>query len=189
MALAQQERAIPFKNWPKDLAYVICSGGPPQRVTWADLKAARIARQKSHLERVLCVDPPQRQAAYLWSFFVSGFIYGGWHLYIRTLTESYWISRNFGSSRYCRDSEMILEIMAAFPCGLLPLPENFNKWLKAFSYEYATSRKRGGKFQGIIYGWAVFDRRGCLLDFESKPNRRIQERRFPNGSIPLASHA
>ena len=135
---------------PKDVAYMISNGrNGLQRVTYADIKAARIKRQKEHLGRVLACNGPMRRAAYLWTFYVPGFLYGGWHLYIRTIEGSWWIraGRPFDS-----DWDMVLEFMRIYPCGLLPIRENFEDWKVAFAKAH-THGKRGGKPQGVIYGW------------------------------------
>lgn len=133
------------RPWPKDLAYIING----ERVTFAMLREARIQRQAEHLIRKLADRGPVRQAAHIWVFFVPGTIYGGWHLYLRTLKHSWWLKRPEG---------IALDIMAAFPCGILPLPENFYEWKKAFAATY--SADRDGRQQGIIHGWVECDSEG-----------------------------
>src|SRR5487761_2099922 len=86
-----------FPNWPKGVAYMVPNGrNGLDRVSFADIQAARIKRQKERLERITRIAEPDRQAAYVWVFFVPGFLYGGWHLYLCTLRERLWIGRDFG---------------------------------------------------------------------------------------------
>jgi hypothetical protein len=142
--------------WPTEVAYMISDGqNRLKRVTWADIKADRVARQKRHLECVLQPTTPDRRAALVWTFFVPGPIYGGWHLYIRTVHDSVWLH----GPEYPREirAELALSIMQMFPCGLLPIPENFYPWKEAFARAYPYKTKRGRKPQGIVFGWVELD--------------------------------
>lgn len=123
-------------DWPKEWAckedgYV---------VTFAEIKAERIAQQRKWLELKLKEDE-QVRAAQVWTFFVPGLIYGGWHLYLRTIEDSWWIQRYGGQAE---------ELMTKFPCGMLPMKENFYAWKKAFAKTYP---RPGLRQQGIVNGW------------------------------------
>ncbi len=126
-------------NWPPEIAYKV--DGIP--VTYKELKAERVKEQAEHLEYILRNTSPVKRAAYIWVFFNPHFPYEGWHLYLRTIKDDWWI-------RDC--DELALSIMRMFPCGLLPIPENFHRWKKAFAKTYARPSKRGIK-QGMVIGW------------------------------------
>ena len=131
-------------NWPREVACIV--NGVP--VTFAEIRANRIANQRRHLERVLSCSASTRRAAHVWVFYNPGWLYGGWHLYIRTLKDRWWIST-------CDD--MALRLMAMFPCGLLPMRDNFGAWKQAFAKAYARGKK--GK-QGMVAIW-VDAEQGC----------------------------
>ena len=156
--MATLYEALTGNKWPKDVAYII-SDGPNRlrRVTWEEIKAERIKTQRERLKRILAVDALNRQAAYVWAFFVPGVIYGGWHLYLRTIRDSFWISRDVHRRDLGRFDDLALDVMAKFPCGFLPLRDNFRDWLPVFATTYQSQRKRGGKPQGIIFGWAEME--------------------------------
>ena len=143
-------------NWPPEWASLV--DGKP--VTFAELKAARIERQKAHMDLITDDGIPLRRAAHIWTFFVPGWIYGGWHLYIRTIKNDWWIK-----NRYSGDWELIERIMKQFPCGLLPLPENFGAWKSAFAKEYRRVSPRRRK-QGMV---------ACWVDVDACGNRPIPE--------------
>jgi hypothetical protein len=139
--------AVTGLAWPKTLAYIVNG----EHVTWAALKATRIKKQKEHLRHILDIDGTRRCPCMLWTFFVPGEIYGGWHLYLRTLHNSAWIRPRFSPGE--SDGELALKLMEDFPCGFLPIPQNFYHWKEAFARTYPFKYKRGGKPQGILFGW------------------------------------
>jgi hypothetical protein len=138
---------------PKGVAFAYSSGRNGLTfVTHADLKRQRIAKQRTHLAWVTSLESePCRRAALIWTFFVPGTIYGGWHLYLRTITRSNWIRPSY---RFATGDKLEIEIMTMFPCGLLPIPENICRWKEAFAHTYPCRTKRGGKPQGVVFGWA-----------------------------------
>jgi hypothetical protein len=141
-----------FDSWPKDVAYMISDGrNGLRRVTFANLKADRIDRQRKRLARIVRLDGPCLRACAIWTFFVPGVIYGGWHLYLKTIEQSNWLRPR---TRRDLDGELTLQLMQMFPCGLLPIFENFEGWKEAFAHAYTFRKKRGRKPQGIVFGWA-----------------------------------
>jgi hypothetical protein len=143
-------------QWPKDIACII--DGEP--ITFAQLKAEKISRQRLRLQRIRGSDVPTRQAAYVWTFEVEvDFPYGGWHLYIRSLRNSWWLHW---------EDDLAQNIMQMFPCGLAPIRENFYSWKIAFG----KSMSRPGRFrnQGLLIGWIEFDGWG------TRPSRFIPAR-------------
>jgi hypothetical protein len=132
-------------NWPAEIAYKIDG----RTVTYADMKADRIVKQKEHLQKILAIGGPVRRAAYVWTFFNPHFPYSGWHLYLRTIEDSWWI-------RTC--DSLAINIMQMFPCGLLPIPDNFYAWKEAFAKDHARPSSRRTK-QGMVFGWVDVERR------------------------------
>ena len=139
-------------NWPKEIAFV--ENG--KRVTWAQLKAERVERQRKHLREVEATRCPVRHAAYVWVFYqpgIFGFAFMGWWLYVRTATQSWGFSfRSF------ENGITTLDIMRQFPCGVLPATENFEQWKMAFAKEHW----RPGRFkkQGLLPVWIESDYEG-----------------------------
>jgi len=128
-------------DWTKT-AYIV--NGQP--ISYAELKANRIAKQKRRQSLILDDDIPLRRAAHIWTFYVRGPFYGGWHLYIRTLKDQWWIRGKDGD-----DWVLIDQIMQQFPCGLLPIRENFYAWKKAFAKRYRRGHRR--RKQGMVAIW------------------------------------
>lgn len=132
-------------HWPKHIAQLV--DGKP--VTFAELLDRKREWQAERLRRKLFNwNAQETRAAYLWTFYqpgLFGFAYMGWWAYIRTLNNSYKISpRDIGRP-------FALSVMSQFPCGVLPLPENFRQWAEAFGQTYS----RPGRFekQGLVLGW------------------------------------
>jgi hypothetical protein len=129
-------------NWPPEIAYTV--DGKP--VTFAEIKAKRVAAQRRHLDSILRCDAPVRRAAFVWTFFVEGPFYGGWHLYLRTIKQKWWI-RHYDFPH----EALVREIMTRFPCGLKPIPENFYEWKAAFAEQYHRGIARDK--QGMAAVW------------------------------------
>lgn len=146
--------------WPADVACII--NGVPR--TWKEIHAERKKSQAERLRRKLADRGPVRQAAMIWVFFVPGFIYGGWHLYVRTVHHSWWVRE----CCYSEEGHMITHCMNTWPCGMLPFRENFYAWKASFAKAYASGRKRGGKSQGIVFGWVDCRYDGCFPDAFTK---------------------
>jgi hypothetical protein len=94
---------------------------------------------------------PRRRVAFLWTFYqpgLFGFAYMGWWAYIRTLHQDWKLDK---PSEWETRGNFTLGLMQQFPLGLLPLPENFDRWMEEFGKEYA----RPGRFkkQGLMLGW------------------------------------
>lgn len=141
-------------------------------VTWDEIMERRRLRQAEIMERRLRPAEPTVLPCYVWTFFISGFPFGGWHCYIVTRRFGD-ISLSFYRRRPSHYMEVAEQVMRAFPCGLLPLAENFETWMAAFAKRYPRSRNwPGGKvlhhgehdprMAGLAYGWLT-DRRTFSL--------------------------
>lgn len=127
-------------KWPKHVASIVNG----RVVTWDEVRKHRLEQQHKHLKSVLaCPYATHRRACYVWTLFVPGMIFGGWHTYLCTLEDSHWF-------RYY-DRGVEDEIMAAFPLGILPIGERYRcEWREAFARSYP---RPGKKKQGVAYGW------------------------------------
>ena len=147
---------------PKGVAYAVSYGLNGLRmVTYAELKQKRIERQRQHQDWVRPPILPKRRAGYVWTFFVPGPFYGGWWAYLRTLEGD----EKLEVDRFGRGwkEPALKQAMELFPCGLLPIPENFTLWAEAFAHEH----RRPGRFrrQGLAKVWLKRDgRSGWLVE-------------------------
>ncbi len=57
-----------------------------------------------------------------------------------------------------------VKIMAMWPCGLLPMVENFEPWAVAFADGYHYPTRKRPQNQGMVQAWARIDSYGGLLD-------------------------
>lgn len=131
-------------------------------VTWDEIMDRRRARQVEIMERKLRPALPNVLPCYVWTFYINGFPFGGWHCYI--VTRHFDFSLSFYRNRPFNAGEIAVQVMEAFPCGLLPLADNLNRWMPAFAKAYPRSRNwPGGKVlrrgehdprkAGLAYGW------------------------------------
>ena len=138
---------------PEGVAYAINDWrNGLQMVTYAQIKANRIQRQKEHLKHVRSVTAPVRRAGFVWVFYTPGLGGGlmrGWWTYLRTLDGNQ--ALDFRTHDYS-----LLEIaMKTFPCGVLPTLDNQGLWKEAFARQFA----RPGRFrkQGLAPVWIHLD--------------------------------
>jgi hypothetical protein len=142
-----------FDNWPKGVKCYISNGhGKLEAITYAQLKAERIEKQRKHLA-ALDEIPVTRQAGYVWTFYqpgLFGFAYQGWWAYIRTAYESWQLGVRGVNE------DVTLDVMRMFPCGVLPIKENYRQWMETFGETYS----RPGRFkqQGLAMVWVEFVR-------------------------------
>jgi hypothetical protein len=78
----------------------------------------------------------------------------GWYLYVETI-RNHWL---------IKDQEIKLKIMQLFPCGHLPMVENFERWKAAFAEVYHRPTLKRADRQGLVAAWAEFTVQGKLLD-------------------------
>lgn len=138
-------------NWPKDWA-MLRNRGP---VTWAQVMEERRKRQADRLEQIRFNRSPCVLPAQVWTFRVpnSAVIYIGWHLYVRTFRDEWWV-------KGAGVDGVALDIMRSFPCDLLPIEENFEEWKERFAASYPRAGIRRGSRQGLAHGWVECDAPG-----------------------------
>lgn len=126
-----------LSNCPPDVVAII--NGQP--ITRTDIlrgkqerQARRLAQNRQSFEDVF-------KPGFVWVFDNGPiFPYGGKWLYVRTLKHKWQI----------RDDRTRLLIMSAFPCGLLPMIENYKLWQQTFINFYHRPDSRP---QGLAVCW------------------------------------
>lgn len=144
-----------LSNYPSDVVYVV-NGRP---VTRTDILDAKRARQRRILDNIRRNWEPISKPCFVWTFFNKGFLFGGWHLYIKTIDHSWGI----GSRHH---AQLILPIMRLFPCGYLPVMANFHEWMIAFANAYHYPTQKRPENQGMAIARATIDDTGRLLSIE-----------------------
>ena len=145
-------------NYPPDVVYVV-NGHP---VTRADILTAKRERQRRELEWKRRNREPVIKPCFIWTFYNDSWIYGGWWLYVRTLKESYQLRTDL---EHC----LILRIMQLFPCGHLPMLENYNLWKADFARTYHYPITHRPDKNGMAIAWAQISPDGILLDVLASP--------------------
>lgn len=149
-----------LSGWPEDVVYVV--NGQP--ITKSDILQRKRDRQRVRLAAKLRNDTVVKPC-FVWTFYIPGFPFGpGWWLYVKTLKND-WLIDN--KSRY---RHLALKIMRLFPCGYLPMIENFKPWKEAFAKAYHYPTQRRPKNQGMTTAWATIDTAsGRLIDINLNP--------------------
>lgn len=144
------------KTWwgvdlPKEIAYLYHTGGSMWpggkrewiKVTYSEILDKKIQNQKWELARKLisgCTVP-----CFVWVFRVDWFLFGGWWIYIKTVRHG-----SFGINfRHDRNPELVRKAMELFPCGVLPLEENFDTWAPRFAKSHPHIGFKRKRNQGL----------------------------------------
>lgn len=149
-----------LRNYPLDVVRVI-NGHP---ITKSDILENKRLRQRRRLEWKRRNWESVLKPCFIWTFHVDAWIYHGWWLYVLTARKSFGVTlRN--------DKEMALKIMGLFPCGYLPIVENFDRWKAEFARTYHRPTKKRPDRNGLALAWAELSHNGRLLDvFKDHPN-------------------
>ena len=140
-----------LRNWPANVVTLI--NGEP--LTTEDILCAKRERQAAHLYHIRHPVVARSIPCFVWVFYNEYWIYNGWHLYVRTVRQSWNLTMQ-------QDRSLIREIMTLFPCGRLIMPEFFRDWKVAFATTYPRSTpKRSGR-QGLTRARALV-KGGVLL--------------------------
>lgn len=74
--------------------------------------------------------------AYIYVFHNDTWLMGGWYLYIHGIKLAHAVNfRKF-------DTKLALQCMELYPCGVLPMVENFNTWLEKFGKIYFVRKRK-----------------------------------------------
>lgn len=149
------------KDLPKNVIHLYrnYSFGDWKAYTWEEEFAKRKARQEREVywKRVSSKTVP----CFVWIFHNNTFFFSGWWIYIKTLKHDYGI--NF---RHERDEKNIQMAMAMFPCGVLPVVENFDRWAERFAKQYPHVGFKRKKNQGLRICHCTIDENGKLIDLK-----------------------
>lgn len=127
-------------------------------ITWEEVHKERREKQEAHLESIRQRDVVEIKPCFVFTFYnSSNWFFGGWWLYVMTL------KRNFPIGFRGQNKQLILPIMKLFPCGFLPLEENFEEWAEEFARIYHRPTKERKKKIGMVAAWAKIDR-GYLVE-------------------------
>lgn len=133
-------------NWSADIVAMV--DGEP--VTVHDVRRHKRERQQRHLARkretLACW-----RAAQVCVFYVPCFPYQGWHVYLRTHNQRWYLNGNRPEHWIVPPfADIKQQIMRTYSFGLLPLRENFRTWKETFARTYGKPRDTT---EGIAYGW------------------------------------
>lgn len=144
---------------PKETAYLVkyMRDREFRHVTYQEIAEKKHRKQKRQLARKRISEKAQIKPCYIWTFYNKGFPYGGWWLYVKTHKEDYPL--DFTRPR----KDLMIKAMQMFPCGLLPIKENFRRWKEEFAKQYHRPTEKRPNNQGMVLAWAKI-RRGKLLD-------------------------
>lgn len=145
-----------LSNHPPDVIHVF-NGQPITKADILDTKRERqrlLLNRKRQVKRVVV-------PCFVWVFYkdpATDPFYWGWYLYVRTLKHQYPIGFR-GQNLQFR-----LPIMRLFPCGHLPMIENFTPWMRAFAEIYHRPIRGRPSNNGLAVARAVVDPGGRLLE-------------------------
>lgn len=144
---------------PKDVAYLWKNHSfePWRKKLYSEILAEKVARQNRILESKR--DCPKIKPAFIHVFYNNTTFFGGWWIYIITLKKHY--SINF---RNQNNPAMVLKAMELFPCGVLPINDNFNTWANAFANTYSHIGFKRKKAQGLVKCWVHLDEYDRIID-------------------------
>ena len=143
------------RTWPADWAYT--EGGQP--VTWEEVKRQRRGAQQEHLARKRELEARRVVPAYICSFQVPGFIFGGWWCYVVTVEygcdegKACGGGNNFGHKGDIKWGPLAESIMKACPLGLLAMEDNWREWMIALARHRPRRNTRDPRPAGSLVGW------------------------------------
>jgi len=149
---------------PKEVAYLVKDSLDEKfrKVTYREILDKKIEKQRYELQWKR-LPYSTTKPCFVWVFFNPGCFYGGWWLYVKTLNKNYDI--NFRNPQ----KKILIKIMELFPCGFLPIKENFEKWAPAFAKLYSHIGFKRTK-QGIKRCYCQINHRDELVDIFFKDN-------------------
>lgn len=104
---------------------------------------------------------PSTVPGFIHVFFNDSWIMGGWYTYIMT-SKSEW-ALNF---RWLGGRPILYKVMQLVPCGVLPIRDNKEEWMKAFAKRYPHVGFKRKKNQGLLRCKCILDEYGNLVDIE-----------------------
>lgn len=113
-------------------------------VTYKEILAKKTARQLANLELKRRA-ASEIKPAFIWVFHNEFWCFGGWYVYIKTLTKDY--ALNFKNRESAKQVEMVMSLI---PLGVLPFEENFEIWAQEFARKFAHVGFNRTNNQGIM---------------------------------------
>ena len=138
-------------QWPPEVAAIVNG----RVVTWSEVGERKRQMQREELARKRRVEPPRIVPAYVWTFRVPGWLYAGWHCWVVTRQEQFGVQ--WSDRGRWRKPRLAESIMRAFPLGLLPIAENFERWMIALAKVRPRRHPRDPRPAGSLVGW--YDRK------------------------------
>ena len=90
---------------------------------------------------------------------INGVFFRGWWIYIRIRNKDYAI--NF---RHEHNDSLVEKAMQFFPCGIIPLKDNFETWAPKFAKQFAHKGFKGRHKQGLAKCYCRINDYGKLID-------------------------
>ncbi len=138
-------------GWPTEIACMI-NGRP---VTWPEMGQQKRQRQREQLARKQRPEPVRIVPAYVWTFRVPGTFFAGWWCYVVTREDRFPAMWHEGG-RF-GNAGLAESIVRAWPMGLLPIAENFERWMRLLAKTRPRRHARDPRPAGSLIGW--FDTR------------------------------
>lgn len=146
-----------MQSYPLDVIKVL-NGRPITRQDILDSRRERNVRRLAYNRRSW---GNKMKPCFIWVFDNGPVVpYGGWWLYVRIAKRYFQID----------DDKLRFQIMELFPCGYLPMLENYGLWMPAFAANYHRYTKKRPTRQGMALARAVISPGGWLVGIE-KLNR------------------
>ena len=154
-----------LSNYPDDVVMVV-GGRFGYTVTKGDILDNKRRRQARRLAWKLRPTEPITKPCFVWVFDNGPiFPYGGSWLYVRTLKERWQLGpRHSRGWDFHADTGLTLKIMQMFPCGFLPMIENFGLWKRVFMETYHRPTRKRSESNGLALARAVISPEGHLID-------------------------
>ena len=153
-----------LSNYPDDVVYLVNGTA----ITKADILQYKHACQRRELAAKRRNWSSSIKPCFIWVFWTNGLgdtgFFRGWWLYIHTLK----FSREIGLKQ---DRKLALKVMKLFPCGYLPLVENFELWKAVFATAYYRPTKKRPDKQGMTVAWVEISSSNIIIDIIKKPRR------------------
>lgn len=152
------------EDLPKDVAHVeIGRGGfgikPEYRyVYWNELMDKKREKQADELSAKRFSKKDVTKPAFIRVFFNNANLFYGWYIYIVCHKKDWGI--NF---RYEHNDAVIVQAMQMYPCGVLPIIDNFQRWAESFAKTYPHVGFERKSNQGLAKCTATMDCYGKLL--------------------------
>lgn len=141
--------------WPADAAMKVGGLRGVRFVTWSEVLDQRRQRQAERLATIREAPEPEVVPCFIWTFFIPGWLYSGWHCYL--------ISRHFEIGVAPEANRELTEnLIRAVPMGQRPLFDEFELWMAELANRHPRKHPRDPRRAGSVIGWLEHRRRFTL---------------------------